>query len=221
MNPACCRTLITRPDSRYTKKVALTIRNLCAVSAFSLVLFLSGCSGQPPGTASAKTVKNRKPAPDFTLKDASGNSVKLSDFRGKVVLLNFWATWCGPCALEIPWFVEFQQQFKSRGLEIVGVSMDEEGWSVIKPFMAERKINYHVLLGDDSVSQLYGGVDSLPTTFIIDRDGRIAVPPHVGLAGKNEYLQEIQSVLNEKQEGNSASVGGFVRLGATAAAAHR
>jgi peroxiredoxin len=200
--------------------VASTIRNLSAVLAFSLVGLFWGCSGKPSGTASAKTVGNRKPAPDFTLKDASGNSVKLSDFRGKVVLLNFWATWCGPCALEIPWFIEFQQQMKSRGLEVVGVSMDEEGWSVIKPFIAEHKVNYHVLLGDDSVSQLYGGVDSLPTTFIIDREGRIAVPPHVGLAGKNEYLQEIQSVLNEKQESTAASAGGFLRLGATAAA-HR
>ena len=200
--------------------MALTIRNSIAVLAASLALLLSGCSGQPSGTAFAKTIKERKLAPDFTLKDANGKSIKLSDFRGKVVLLNFWATWCGPCALEIPWFVEFQQQLKSRGLEVVGISMDEEGWSAIKPFMADHKMNYHVLLGDDSVSQLYGGVDSLPTTFIIDRDGRIAVPPHVGLAGKNEYLQEIQSVLNEKSESNSASAGHFQRLGATAAA-HR
>jgi cytochrome c biogenesis protein CcmG/thiol:disulfide interchange protein DsbE len=200
--------------------VAFTLRNYCAVLAVSLALLFSGCSGSPSGTASAKTIRGRKPAPDFTLKDANGNSVKLSDFRGKVVLLNFWATWCGPCALEIPWFVEFQQQLKSRGLEVVGVSMDEEGWSAIKPFIAEHKVNYRILLGDDSVSQLYGGVDSLPTTFIIDREGRIAVPPHVGLAGKNEYLQEIQSVLNEKPESNSASAGGFQRLGTTAAA-HR
>ena len=197
-----------------------TIRNSFAVLAVSALLLLSGCSGKPAGAASAKSMGNRKPAPDFTLKDASGNSVKLSDYRGKVVLLNFWATWCGPCALEIPWFVEFQQQLKSRGLEVVGVSMDEEGWSAIKPFIAEHKVNYRVLLGNDSVSQLYGGVDSLPTTFIIDRDGRIAVPPHVGLAGKNEYLNEIQSVLNEKQESTSASADRFLRLGATAAA-HR
>lgn len=201
--------------------MASTIRNSYAVLAISLALLFSGCSGRPSGTASAKTARDRKLAPDFTLKDANGKSVKLSDFRGKVVLLNFWATWCGPCALEIPWFVEFQQQLKSRGLEVVGVSMDEDGWTAIKPFMAEHKMNYHVLLGDDSVSQLYGGVDSLPTTFILDRDGRIAVPPHVGLAGKNEYLQEIQNVLNEKPEGNSASAGSFQRLGATAAAAYR
>jgi peroxiredoxin len=138
-------------------------------------------------------------APDFTLTDANGNSVKLSDYRGKVVLLNFWATWCGPCALEIPWFVEFEQQYKSKGLEVIGISMDEDGWKVVKPYIQERKVNYRVLLGNDTVSQLYGGVESLPTTFIIDREGKFAFSPHVGLAEKNEYLTEIQSLLGTKQ----------------------
>jgi peroxiredoxin len=213
--------MLTSISERYTEYVAPVIRNPFVILALSVSLLLSGCSGRPPGTASAKSTKNRKPAPDFTLKDASGNPVKLSDFHGKVVLLNFWATWCGPCALEVPWFVEFEQQMKSRGLEVVGVSMDEEGWSVIKPFLAEHKVNYRVLLGNDSVSQLYGGVESLPTTFIIDRDGRIAVPPHVGLADKNEYLQEIQSVLNERSESDSPSAASFLLLGTTAATAHR
>ena len=153
---------------------------------------------------SAKTLKDRKTAPDFTLKDGDGAAVKLSDYRGKVVLLNFWATWCGPCALEIPWFEEFQQQYKSKGFEVVGVSMDEDGWSAIKPYVVSHKVNYRVLLGNDSVSQLYGGVDALPTTFIIDRDGRFAFPPHVGLAGKNEYNSEIQTLLDEKQTNASA-----------------
>jgi peroxiredoxin len=138
------------------------------------------------------------------LKDANGSSVKLSDYRGKVLLLNFWATWCGPCTLEIPWFIEFEQEFKSRGFEVVGVSMDDEGWAAIKPYVAEHKMNYRVLLGDDSVSQLYGGVEALPTTFIIDRDGKIA-SVHVGLAGKDEYLNEIQSLLGEKQTSLSRS----------------
>ena len=151
-------------------------------------------------------------APDFTLKDESGKQVKLSDFRGKVVLLNFWATWCGPCGLEIPWFVEFERQYRSKGLEILGVSMDEEGWQAIKPFVTEHCINYRVLLGDDSVSQLYGGVDSLPTTFIIDRDGKVAFPPHVGLADKSEYLNEIQTLLNVKSDQQMASVGSGHRL---------
>ncbi len=142
---------------------------------------------------------DRKPAPNFELKDAEGKSLKLSDLRGKVVLLNFWATWCQPCAMEIPWFVEFEQQYKARGLEIVGVSMDEDGWTAVKPYIARHNINYRMVLGNDSVSQLYGGVDSLPTTFLIDREGRLAGPPYVGLAGKNEYLHEIQNLLTNPQ----------------------
>jgi peroxiredoxin len=169
------------------------------LSLVALALFLS-CSEKSSTHASASTKSdNRKMAPDFTLTDANGNSVKLSDYRGKVVLLNFWATWCGPCALEIPWFVEFEQQYKSKGLEVIGISMDEDGWKVVKPYIQERKVNYRVLLGNDTVSQLYGGVESLPTTFIIDREGKFAFSPHVGLAEKNEYLTEIQSLLGTKQ----------------------
>jgi peroxiredoxin len=171
----------------------------------AVIVSLSACSSETPSSvhAASKTSDNRKLAPDFTLTDANGNSVKLSDYRGKVVLLNFWATWCGPCALEIPWFIEFQQQYKAKGLEIIGVSMDEDGWSAVKPYMAEHKMNYRVLLGNDSVSQLYGGVESLPTTFLIDRDGRFAFSPHIGLAGKNEYLNEIQTLLGIRQSTGS------------------
>lgn len=152
----------------------------------------------------AHTLKDRRPAPNFTLKDAGGQSVSLADYKGKVVLLNFWATWCGPCTLEIPWFEQFEQQYRSKGLEVLGVSMDEDGWQAVKPFIKEHNINYRVVLGDDSVGQLYGGVDSLPTTFIIDRDGRFAFPPHVGLAGKNEYLNEIQTLLGVNQPSSQA-----------------
>jgi len=174
-------------------------KSLVLVS-LAVAALLWSCSGTQPVNAQAQSIKNRKPAADFTLRDANGSAVKLSDYRGKVVLLNFWATWCGPCTLEIPWFVEFEREYKTQGLAIVGVSMDEEGWNAIKPYVAEHKMNYRVLLGDDSVSQLYGGVDSLPTTFIIDRAGKVAFPPHIGLAGKNEYLKEIQSLLGEQQQ---------------------
>lgn len=174
-------------------------KSLVLVS-LAVAALLWSCSGTQPVNAQAQSIKNRKPAADFTLRDANGSAVKLSDYRGKVVLLNFWATWCGPCTLEIPWFVEFEREYKTQGLAIVGVSMDEEGWTAIKPYVAEHKMNYRVLLGDDSVSQLYGGVDSLPTTFIIDRAGKVAFPPHIGLAGKNEYLKEIQSLLGEQQQ---------------------
>lgn len=160
--------------------------------AAATVLF--SCARAPSQNVSAKD-SNRKPAPDFTLTDAEGKQVKLSDYRGKIVLLNFWATWCGPCAIEIPWFEEFEQQYKSKGFEVLGVSMDEDGWKAIKPYVAARKVNYRILLGNDFVTQLYGGVESLPTTFLVDRNGRIAYPPHVGLAEKNEYLNQIQELL--------------------------
>ena len=172
-------------------------KSLLLVTA-AVAALLWSCSGKDPFNAEAQSIKDRKPAADFTLRDANGTAVKLSDYRGKVVLLNFWATWCGPCTLEIRWFIEFEQQYKTQGFAVIGVSMDEEGWNAIKPYMAAHKMNYRVLLGDDSVSQLYGGVDSLPTTFLIDRQGRVAFPPHIGLAGKNEYLKEIQSLLGEQ-----------------------
>ena len=145
-----------------------------------------------------KRSENRTQAADFTLKDENGATVKLSDYKGKVVLLNFWATWCGPCGVEIPWFVEFEQKYKSQGFAVLGVSMDEDGWKAIKPFVEERKINYRILLGDDSMAQLYGGLDSLPTSFIIDRDGKVAFPPHIGLISKNEYANEIQCLLGDR-----------------------
>jgi peroxiredoxin len=177
-------------------------KSLLLVTA-AVAALLWSCSGKEPFSAEAQSMKNRKPAADFTLRDANGTAVKLSDYRGKVVLLNFWATWCGPCTLEIPWFIEFEQQYKTQGFAVIGVSMDEEGWNAIKPYMAAHKMNYRVLLGDDSVSQLYGGVESLPTTFLIDRKGRVAFPPHIGLAGKNEYLKEIQGLLGEQQRTTS------------------
>jgi len=135
-------------------------------------------------------------APDFVLGDASGKPVRLSDFRGKVVLLNFWATWCVPCAAEIPWFIEFNKTHQDAGFVTLGVSLDEDGWDAVKPYMDQRKINYRVMVGNDDIAQLYGA-NSLPTTFLIDKSGRIAAT-HVGLCSKSEYETDIQAVLNEK-----------------------
>src|SRR5690348_15740513 len=124
--------------------------------------------------------EHRKMAPDFTLYDATGAPVKLSGYRVKVVLLNFWATWCAPCRTEIPWFVEFQRTEGGRGFQVVGVSLDEGGWKAVQPYIEEKKVSYPVVLADDEVSRQYDGVESLPTTMIIDRSGRIAAV-HVGL----------------------------------------
>ena len=174
----------------------LTLRNYLALLALAALALFSSCSSSPvgPGARRQQTGNRRPNSPSKT---PTAVSVKLSDYRGKVVLLNFWATWCGPCALEIPWFVEFEQQYKSQGFAVLGVSMDEEGWPAVKPFVAEHKVNYRVLLGNDMVSDLYGSVDALPTTFIIDQDGRVAFPPHIGLVNKSEYVSEIQSLLGE------------------------
>jgi cytochrome c biogenesis protein CcmG/thiol:disulfide interchange protein DsbE len=112
-------------------------------------------------------------------------------------LLNFWATWCGPCKIEIPWFIEFQQRYKDQGFAVLGISMDEEGWEVIKPYMERNPVNYRILLGTDMVAEQYGGVDSLPTTFLIDGEGRIA-STHVGLVSKSEYEKGIQELLGKR-----------------------
>ena len=136
----------------------------------------------------------RKPAANFTLLDSNGAKVTLASLKGKVVLLNFWATWCGPCQVEIPWFIEFNKTYRARGLAVVGVSMDEDGWKSVKPYLATKKIDYPIVIGTEDVAKAYGGVDSLPSTFIIDRDGKIAFS-HTGLVGKDTYETEIRSLL--------------------------
>jgi peroxiredoxin len=144
--------------------------------------------------SSTATASDRKTAPDFTLADAKGAPVKLSDYQGKVVLLNFWATWCGPCKVEIPWFVEFEKKYKDRGFAMLGVSMDEDGWKAVKLFASQERINYPLLIGNDRVAQLYGGIDSLPSTFLIDRKGRIA-SIHLGIVSKSDYEAEILKLI--------------------------
>jgi cytochrome c biogenesis protein CcmG/thiol:disulfide interchange protein DsbE len=167
-------------------------------------LLLAGCSSSArlDKAAAVKPDQDRKTAPDFTLKDANGKPVRLSDYRGKVVLLDFWATWCDPCAMEIPWFMDLERRNKDHGFEVLGVSMDDEGWDVVKPFVAKLGMNYRVLMGNDLTAQLYGGVDSLPTTFLIDREGRIAAV-HVGLADRRDFEDGVERLLQAPQPGGA------------------
>ncbi|HEV2202710.1 MAG TPA: TlpA disulfide reductase family protein [Bryobacteraceae bacterium] len=147
--------------------------------------------------AAVKAAKERKPAADFTLPDADGASVHLATLKGRVVLLNFWATWCGPCKAEMPWFSEFQNMYKDRGLMVVGVSMDDDGWTSVKPYLAKQKLAYRMVIGNDKLSHDFGTVESLPATFMIDRQGRIAAE-HNGLVGRMDYEKDILQLLGEK-----------------------
>jgi peroxiredoxin len=144
--------------------------------------------------AAAITPPNlRKAAPGFALSDAQGASIRLSDYKGKVVLLDFWATWCGGCKVEIPWYVEFEDKYKNSGLAVVGVSMDEDGWKAVKPFLEKTKLNYPVVIGNEDLGKLYG-VDAMPMTLLIDRAGKIA-SSHVGVVDKAGFESEIRLLL--------------------------
>jgi len=164
-------------------------------TAFLLGCVIEGCgSGPAPSAASVKPVGDRKSAPDFVLKDGNGRDVRLSDYRGQVVLLDFWATWCEPCRVEIPWFTELQRKQKDRGFAVLGVSIYDDGWEAVKPFEARMKMNYRVLMGTDEAAHAYGGLDALPTTFLIDRQGSIAAI-HVGLANRRDFEDGVERLL--------------------------
>jgi|ERR1700683_1821024 cytochrome c biogenesis protein CcmG/thiol:disulfide interchange protein DsbE len=162
------------------------------------VAILQSLSASRPVQTTVKPIEARKIAPDFDLRDASGKSVKLSDFKGKVVLLNFWATWCGGCKVEIPELIEFQNKYKDRGFEVIGVSNDEDGWKIVKPFMGGKKINYTVVLGDDEICKVYG-VEAMPVTLLIDREGRVAAS-HEGVLNKETGESEIKLLIEESSK---------------------
>jgi peroxiredoxin len=182
-------------------------RNYIVIAVMALVLvcmsWLSVKQSRGGGRVSSASMAGDvrgKSAPDFELRDVrTGKKVRLSDYRGRAVLLNFWATWCPPCKEEIPWFVDLQKQYGGQGLVIIGVAMDDSGQNEIASFANDMRMNYPVLLGNDSVSSEYGNVEALPTTFYIGRDGTI-VNRVFGLIEPREVEENIKAAL---QQGNS------------------
>ncbi len=170
---------------------------LAGIAAVAVILGVIAYLPRKTDHSSLKDESKRQVAPDFALKDAHGNVVHLADYRGKVVLLDFWATWCGPCGEEIPWLTDFQRKYKDRGFEVLGISMDDDGWKEINPFVALKKINYRIVLGDDKTGDLYGGIEALPTTFVIDRNGRVA-SHFVGLAARKDFQNAIETLLETR-----------------------
>ena len=147
-----------------------------------------------------------KPAPAFTLENLSGQKISLADYKGKAVLLNFWATWCGPCKIETPWLVELRDEYAAKGFEVIGVDTegddlapgDKAGWAhdkaAVAGFVQQMKMPYPVLLNGDSLSQEYGGLDAMPTSFYVDRSGKI-VAARQGLTSKDDMESNIRKAL--------------------------
>lgn len=170
-------------------------RILTGASALLLTIACTAIAADPPGLrVDLQSASGRKAAPELALQDSSGKTMRLAEYHGKVVLLNFWATWCTGCKKEIPWFSEFQEMYGAHGLAIVGVSMDEEGWKVLKPFLAEHRVPYRMVLGNDSTAQLFR-IQNLPDTFLIDRNGKIAATYKEGLVDKDNVEGNIKALL--------------------------
>jgi thiol-disulfide isomerase/thioredoxin len=153
---------------------------------------------------------DNKPAPGFALEDLNGRKVTLASYRGKVVLVNFWATWCAPCKVETPWLIELRNKYEAQGFEVLGISTegedlardDKAGWAkdklAIGKFVEEEKISYPVLLDGDSISKPYGGLDALPMSFFVDRKGTV-VATQAGVSSESEMEAKIRKAMESRE----------------------
>ena len=177
------------------KRDPVVIIVVAMVVALMLVFGFKLARRSPQAVASGAMQMKSGTAPDFLLQSIDGKSIRLSDFRGKPVVLNFWATWCSPCKIEMPWFVELQKRYASTGVQFLGVAMDDASTKEIAEFAESMKVNYPILIGKESVGDAYGGVQFLPETFYIDREGKV-VDKAFGLKGRGEIEDEIKKLLS-------------------------
>lgn len=187
------------PVERGRSPLSLFVAAVVAALMLYFGFHMARRAGPPHSASSIKS----SAAPDFTLQSLDGKDMRLSDFRGKAVLLNFWATWCGPCKIEMPWFVQLQNEYGPQGFQIVGVAMDDSSKEDIAKFAKDMGVNYPVLIGKEAVGEEYGGVPALPESFFISRDGKI-MDKFIGLRGKGEVEDAIKKALQTQPAANAA-----------------
>ena len=179
---------------------------IIAVVAVIVATYLADRATRQPKNSVAKVTLSSaaaKPAPDLTLRDLDGKDLSLAQYKGKVVLVNFWATWCEPCQVEIPWLIEMQQKYADRGFTVLGIAMDEEGASVVTPWVTKERfdvngsksqMNYPIVIGDDAAADKFGGLLGYPTSVLINRDGKI-IKRITGIISYDEISKSIEAQL--------------------------
>jgi thiol-disulfide isomerase/thioredoxin len=184
------------------KRIGLIVATLIGIVTFAL---LANRATRIPVTRAVNTAQQNQPpaSPNFTLKGLDDQDVSLSQFKGQVVLVNFWATWCGPCRIEIPWLIDLQNKYAARGFTVLGLAMDNEGKSAVAPFVEKERfkvdgthqsMNYPIVLGNDATADKFGGLVGFPTSLLISRDGHV-VKRVDGLVSYDEIDKAIQSQL--------------------------
>jgi peroxiredoxin len=173
----------------------------CAALTFAILFASSALAAPRPDTPSTSPhlipVAARRPAPKFTISGVQGKTISLAQFRGKVVLLDFWAVDCGGCKIEIPWYVQFRREYHARGLDLIGLDMYGESPAMIRAFMVKAHMDYPVAVGTDAIGKQFG-VTALPMTLLIDRQGRIAAA-HTGIVNRAEFASDIRVLLTNNQ----------------------